>query len=401
MWIPIIERTQGGQLYIYIQAISAYLAPPIAAVYCLAITWKRMNESGAFWGLVAGFVTGMARMIVDFYYREPVCHLEDDRPLFIQKASEYENYKDLLTELKESMCSEKEEKEKENGNEDQIYDIPGNQPATSNQTLTIADIADTARPTMPLQAGQAPTPEMLDSQPEDIDFESINPQQTDPTQQADPLSSPPPTTPPPPPAPAPTETRTTRVTSGTTQQQSNSPPEFHYMYFATFLFWTTIAVVVAVTLMTPRAEDWRLIRTTFFTRLDRHDRKDDMELLDKVEGELLPNSSRDQDNKIPVQGCQESRPRHPWYRRIYNWLLGFDDSVEAQQQNLAMNEHIAQLGHLHQEKWENNLLNVMLVVILMVMVSLYTYFSINPYTEEEVFAIQRAKLHELGYDDIL
>lgn len=45
LWIPIIETFQGGELFIYIQAISAYLSPPIAAVYCLAIFWKGMNES--------------------------------------------------------------------------------------------------------------------------------------------------------------------------------------------------------------------------------------------------------------------------------------------------------------------------------------------------------------------
>jgi len=44
IWIPIIQKTQGGQLYIYIQSIGAYLAPPIAAVYCLALSWHRVNE---------------------------------------------------------------------------------------------------------------------------------------------------------------------------------------------------------------------------------------------------------------------------------------------------------------------------------------------------------------------
>jgi hypothetical protein len=44
IWIPIIQKIQGGQLYIYIQSIGAYLAPPIAAVYCLALTWPRVNE---------------------------------------------------------------------------------------------------------------------------------------------------------------------------------------------------------------------------------------------------------------------------------------------------------------------------------------------------------------------
>ena len=45
VWIPVIQGMQGGQMYIYIQAISAYLAPPIAAVYLTAILWKRANES--------------------------------------------------------------------------------------------------------------------------------------------------------------------------------------------------------------------------------------------------------------------------------------------------------------------------------------------------------------------
>lgn len=43
-WIPLIQAMQGGQLYIYIQAIAAYLAPPIAAIYLLAILWHRTNE---------------------------------------------------------------------------------------------------------------------------------------------------------------------------------------------------------------------------------------------------------------------------------------------------------------------------------------------------------------------
>lgn len=44
LWVPIIQQMQGGQLYVYIQAISAYLSPPIAMTFCMALTWKRMNE---------------------------------------------------------------------------------------------------------------------------------------------------------------------------------------------------------------------------------------------------------------------------------------------------------------------------------------------------------------------
>ena len=44
LWIPVVERFQGGQMFLYIQAISSYLAPPICALYLLAILWKRVNE---------------------------------------------------------------------------------------------------------------------------------------------------------------------------------------------------------------------------------------------------------------------------------------------------------------------------------------------------------------------
>ena len=44
VWIPLIQGMQGGQLFIYIQVISAYLAPPIASLFCVAVLWKRANE---------------------------------------------------------------------------------------------------------------------------------------------------------------------------------------------------------------------------------------------------------------------------------------------------------------------------------------------------------------------
>ena len=44
LWVPVLKEFQGGQLFIYIQSVSAYLSPPIAAVYLLAIFWKRTNE---------------------------------------------------------------------------------------------------------------------------------------------------------------------------------------------------------------------------------------------------------------------------------------------------------------------------------------------------------------------
>ena len=44
LWVPIINEVEGGQLLLYHVSISNYLAPPITAVYLLAIFWKRTNE---------------------------------------------------------------------------------------------------------------------------------------------------------------------------------------------------------------------------------------------------------------------------------------------------------------------------------------------------------------------
>ncbi|XP_069683769.1 sodium/mannose cotransporter SLC5A10-like isoform X1 [Periplaneta americana] len=86
IWIPIIQKTQGGQLYIYIQSVSSYLAPPIAAIYCLALAWSRINEQGAFWGLMTGLSIGLIRMALDFSFPEPHCFEEDTRPLIVSKV---------------------------------------------------------------------------------------------------------------------------------------------------------------------------------------------------------------------------------------------------------------------------------------------------------------------------
>lgn len=86
IWIPMVQNMQGGQLYIYIQAIAAYLAPPIAAVYLLAVLWKRGNEQGAFWALMLGLVMGVTRMLLDFIYVEPLCGQIDTRPAIVAKV---------------------------------------------------------------------------------------------------------------------------------------------------------------------------------------------------------------------------------------------------------------------------------------------------------------------------
>ena len=44
LWIPIIQSSNSGQLFDYIQSVTSYLAPPITALFLLAIFCKRVTE---------------------------------------------------------------------------------------------------------------------------------------------------------------------------------------------------------------------------------------------------------------------------------------------------------------------------------------------------------------------
>ncbi|THD23190.1 Low affinity sodium-glucose cotransporter [Fasciola hepatica] len=80
LWVPVIQRLQGGQLYMYIQGVAACLAPPIAAVYLLTILWRRSTEPGAFFALMTGLIVGLIRLVLTVVYHEPVCGEPDNRP---------------------------------------------------------------------------------------------------------------------------------------------------------------------------------------------------------------------------------------------------------------------------------------------------------------------------------
>ncbi|XP_014878730.1 sodium/glucose cotransporter 1-like [Poecilia latipinna] len=82
-WIPVVQSAQSGQLFDYIQSIISYLAPPISAVFLLAIFWKRVNEAGAFYGLIVGLIVGLTRMIAEFAFGTGNCVSPSDCPAII------------------------------------------------------------------------------------------------------------------------------------------------------------------------------------------------------------------------------------------------------------------------------------------------------------------------------
>ncbi|XP_031804815.1 sodium/glucose cotransporter 1 [Sarcophilus harrisii] len=85
-WVPIVQSAQSGQLFDYIQSITSYLGPPIAAVFLLAIFCKRVNEPGAFWGLILGLLIGLSRMIAEFAYGTGSCMEPSNCPDIICKV---------------------------------------------------------------------------------------------------------------------------------------------------------------------------------------------------------------------------------------------------------------------------------------------------------------------------
>ncbi|XP_011915904.1 PREDICTED: sodium/myo-inositol cotransporter 2 isoform X4 [Cercocebus atys] len=96
LWIPVVQASQGGQLFIYIQSISSYLQPPVAVVFIMGCFWKRTNEKGAFWGLISGLLLGLIRLVLDFIYVQPRCDQPDERPVLV-KSIHYLYFSMILT----------------------------------------------------------------------------------------------------------------------------------------------------------------------------------------------------------------------------------------------------------------------------------------------------------------
>src|SRR5438270_3299484 len=64
LWVPFIKLI-SAQLSIYLQAVQAYISPPIAVCFIFGILWPRMNGKGAISSLLSGFVLGSTRFIFE------------------------------------------------------------------------------------------------------------------------------------------------------------------------------------------------------------------------------------------------------------------------------------------------------------------------------------------------
>jgi solute:Na+ symporter, SSS family len=63
-WIPFMKYV-SPQLYIYLQSVQAYIAPPIAACFLFGVLSTRLNGNGAMAALLSGLVLGTARLALE------------------------------------------------------------------------------------------------------------------------------------------------------------------------------------------------------------------------------------------------------------------------------------------------------------------------------------------------
>jgi SSS family solute:Na+ symporter len=70
LWIPVMPMISKGGLYVYLQSVQGYLAPPITAVFLLGLFNKRVNGKGAVWGLGLGFLLGLGKLTIQALFGE-------------------------------------------------------------------------------------------------------------------------------------------------------------------------------------------------------------------------------------------------------------------------------------------------------------------------------------------
>ncbi|MDO3387232.1 sodium:solute symporter [Gilvimarinus sp. SDUM040013] len=66
VWIPVMQLV-ADVLYEYLQLVQSLIAPAVAVVFLLGVFSKRITPTAGFVGLVAGFVLGMLRLVLQIF----------------------------------------------------------------------------------------------------------------------------------------------------------------------------------------------------------------------------------------------------------------------------------------------------------------------------------------------
>jgi SSS family solute:Na+ symporter len=68
LWIPFVKDL-SDEIFIYLQSVQSYVAPPIAAVFLLGVLWPRINGAGAIATLFTGLAMGGSRFAVELMHK--------------------------------------------------------------------------------------------------------------------------------------------------------------------------------------------------------------------------------------------------------------------------------------------------------------------------------------------
>ncbi|HSQ76950.1 MAG TPA: sodium transporter, partial [Bacteroidota bacterium] len=66
---PFIGKMSDERMFVYLQSVSGYIAPPISACFLFGILWKRANRYGAMSALLTGLVLGSARFVLEIRHK--------------------------------------------------------------------------------------------------------------------------------------------------------------------------------------------------------------------------------------------------------------------------------------------------------------------------------------------
>lgn len=68
LWIPVMS-TLSDQIFVYLQSVSSYFAPPAVAVYYAGVLWRRANSQGAAAAFIVGYVLCLGRLVGEVVYK--------------------------------------------------------------------------------------------------------------------------------------------------------------------------------------------------------------------------------------------------------------------------------------------------------------------------------------------
>ena len=62
--VPLVKFIPN-QLYLFLQGLQSYIAPPIAAVFLFGFLYKKINSKGVFWTLIIGELIGISKFLIE------------------------------------------------------------------------------------------------------------------------------------------------------------------------------------------------------------------------------------------------------------------------------------------------------------------------------------------------